>query len=87
MPTLLKHKYQLKVVYYNRQINVLILKKKNKISETLPLSVSSKLTNLAIFQGIYKKQPELKKKKREGDEGGSSLPTLLKYKYQLKIKH
>ena len=49
----------------------LILKKKIKKnkSETLPLKVSSILTNLVIFQGIYKKKRELKEKERERERG------------------
>ena len=33
-----------------------------KVSETLPLKISSRLTNLVISQGIYKKERELKEK-------------------------
>ena len=41
------------------------LKKKN-ISETLSLKASSRLTKLVIFQGIYKKEREVKDKERKG---------------------
>ena len=66
-PTILKHKYQLEIVHYIRRINVLILKK--KISETLPLKFLSRLINLVIFQGKYKKGREWKEKERKGSGG------------------
>ena len=85
MPTILKHKYQLKIVHYIRQINVIILKR--KISEALPLKVSNRLTNLVNLQSTYKKERERRKRKREGVWGVPSLSTLLKRKCHLKIEH
>ena len=60
LPTLLKHKYQLKIVHCIRQINALILK------QSFPFKISSRLTNLVIFQGIYKKEYELRRKRERG---------------------